>query len=135
MITINSFGTELSKDDRFKLFPTCGKLNPEGLAVLAKADEYDQVKAVADYYAVSDWQQTGEKIVEGMHRGWKESKKISVHYSYTDFKLVLQSNGKNMLVQELCTTFSTVKIDVTEFHIEIQRFKALGNIFSFWLFI
>ena len=53
MITINSFGTELSKDDRVKLFPTCGKLNPEGLAVLAKADEYDQVKAVAEYYAVS----------------------------------------------------------------------------------
>ena len=120
MITINSFGTELSKDDRFKLFPTCGKLNPEGLAVLAKADEYDQVKAVADYYAVSNWQQTGGKIVKGMHRGWKESKKISVHYSYTDFKLVLQSNGKNVLVQELCTRFSTVKINVTEFHIEIQ---------------
>ncbi len=54
MITINSFGTELSKDDRVKLFPTCGKLNPEGLAVLAKADEYDQVKAVAEYYAVGD---------------------------------------------------------------------------------
>jgi V-type H+-transporting ATPase subunit d len=52
MITINSFGTELSKDDRVKLFPTCGKLNPEGLSVLAKADHYDEVKAVADYYAV-----------------------------------------------------------------------------------
>lgn len=53
MITINSFGTELSKDDRVKLFPTCGKLYPEGLSILAKADEYDQVKAVADYYTVS----------------------------------------------------------------------------------
>ncbi|XP_046843483.1 V-type proton ATPase subunit d 1-like [Xenia sp. Carnegie-2017] len=51
MITINSFGTELSKDDRVKLFPTCGKLYPEGLAMLAKADEYDQVKVVAEYYA------------------------------------------------------------------------------------
>jgi V-type H+-transporting ATPase subunit d len=54
MITINSFGTELSKDDRVKLFPTCGKLYPEGLAVLAKADEYEQVKAVADYYTVGN---------------------------------------------------------------------------------
>ncbi|KAG2470251.1 VA0D1 ATPase, partial [Polypterus senegalus] len=50
IITINSFGTELSKEDRAKLFPHCGKLYPEGLAQLARADDYDQVKSVADYY-------------------------------------------------------------------------------------
>lgn len=53
IITINSFGTELSKEDRAKLFPHCGKLYPEGLAQLARADDYEQVKAVADYYPVS----------------------------------------------------------------------------------
>lgn len=52
IITINSFGTELSKEDRAKLFPHCGKLYPEGLAQLARADDYEQVKAVADYYPV-----------------------------------------------------------------------------------
>ena len=52
-ITTNSFGTELSKDDRNKLYPRCGKLFPEGLARLARADDYDQVRAVADYYSVS----------------------------------------------------------------------------------
>lgn len=31
IITINSFDTELSKDDREKLYPHCGKLYPEGL--------------------------------------------------------------------------------------------------------
>jgi len=51
IITINSFGTELSKDERAKLYPHCGKLYPDGLACLARADDYDQVKAVADYYA------------------------------------------------------------------------------------
>ncbi|NXS54557.1 VA0D2 ATPase, partial [Brachypteracias leptosomus] len=51
IITINSFGTELSKDDREKLYPTCGKLYPEGLHLLANADDYEQVKCVADYYA------------------------------------------------------------------------------------
>ncbi|XP_023230850.1 V-type proton ATPase subunit d 1-like [Centruroides sculpturatus] len=51
VITINSFGTELTKEDRAKLYPHCGKLYPDGLAELAKADDYDQVKAVADYYA------------------------------------------------------------------------------------
>lgn len=51
IITINSFGTELSKDDRSKLYPRCGKLFPDGLAALARADEYEQVRAVAEYYA------------------------------------------------------------------------------------
>ena len=53
IITINSFGTELTKDDRAKLYPRCGKLYPDGLAALARADDYEQVKAVAEYYAVS----------------------------------------------------------------------------------
>lgn len=51
IITINSFGTELSKDDRQKLYPRCGKMFPDGLSALARADDYEQVKAVAEYYA------------------------------------------------------------------------------------
>ena len=42
-------------DDREKLYPTCGRLHPEGLARLAKCEDYDQVKAVADCYPVSLW--------------------------------------------------------------------------------
>ncbi len=53
IITINSFGTELTKDDREKLYPTCGKLYPDGLKALARADDYEQVKSVAEYYSVS----------------------------------------------------------------------------------
>ncbi|VDM19787.1 unnamed protein product [Wuchereria bancrofti] len=70
IITINSFDTELSKDDRAKLYPRCGKLYPEGLAGLSKADDYDQVKQVCEYY--SDYRalfegsglQPGEKALE-----------------------------------------------------------------------
>ncbi|KAM4689593.1 V-type proton ATPase subunit d 2 [Discoglossus pictus] len=51
IITINSFGTELNKEDREKIYPTCGKLYPEGLRLLANVDDYDQVKNIADYYA------------------------------------------------------------------------------------
>lgn len=51
IITINSFGTELSKDDRQKLYPRCGRMNPDGLAALARADDYENVKNVAEYYA------------------------------------------------------------------------------------
>ena len=53
IITINSFGTELTKDDREKLYPTCGKLYPDGLKALARADDYEQVRSVAEYYSVS----------------------------------------------------------------------------------
>lgn len=53
IITINSFGTELPRDDRAKLYPRCGKLYPDGLAALARADDYEQVRAVAEYYSVS----------------------------------------------------------------------------------
>lgn len=41
----------MSKDDRSKLYPRCGKMNPDGLGALARADDYEQVKAVAEYYA------------------------------------------------------------------------------------
>lgn len=49
-ITLNSFGTELSKDDRETLYPTCGKLHPEGLRLLAQAEDFEQMKRVADHY-------------------------------------------------------------------------------------
>lgn len=45
----------MGKDDRAKLYPRCGRLNPDGLAALARADDYEQVKAVAEYYAVRDF--------------------------------------------------------------------------------
>ncbi|XP_065835356.1 V-type proton ATPase subunit d-like [Oscarella lobularis] len=50
IITINSFGTELSKDDRAKLYPCCGKLHPYGLSRLAKAEDYESVRAAAESY-------------------------------------------------------------------------------------
>ncbi|GAA5799792.1 ATP synthase subunit [Helicostylum pulchrum] len=49
-ITINSFGTELPKEDRKKLFPTIGRLYPDGIARLAIADEMDQVKATCEVF-------------------------------------------------------------------------------------
>lgn len=52
-ITINSFNTELSKEQRARLFPTIGRLWPAGNNTLARADEIDQVRqaceTVADY--------------------------------------------------------------------------------------
>ncbi|KAG8930704.1 H(+)-transporting V0 sector ATPase subunit d [Tulasnella sp. 418] len=47
-ITINSFDTELSKEQRARLFPAIGRLFPEGNNGLAKADDIDQVRAIVD---------------------------------------------------------------------------------------
>jgi V-type H+-transporting ATPase subunit d len=47
-ITINSFGTELTKEQRARLFPALGRLFPEGNNALARADELDQVRQVCD---------------------------------------------------------------------------------------
>lgn len=49
-ITINSFGTVLSKDQRHQLLPRLGRLYPEGSMALARADDLDQVKAVLDTF-------------------------------------------------------------------------------------
>ncbi|PKS12178.1 hypothetical protein jhhlp_001476 [Lomentospora prolificans] len=43
-ITLNSFGTELTKADRNKLYPTFGKLYPEGTLMLSRADDVEGVR-------------------------------------------------------------------------------------------
>jgi V-type H+-transporting ATPase subunit d len=52
-ITINSFGTELSKDQRKKLYPEFGKLYPEGSLMLSRAEDLEgvslAVSGVGDY--------------------------------------------------------------------------------------
>jgi V-type H+-transporting ATPase subunit d len=51
-ITINSFGTELTKDDRLKLYPTFGYLYPEGSIKLSKCDDQEQVRQIIDTYSI-----------------------------------------------------------------------------------
>lgn len=57
-ITLNSFGTELSKADRQKLYPEFGKLYPEGTLMLSRADDVDgvslAVSGVNDYKSYFD---------------------------------------------------------------------------------
>lgn len=52
-ITINSFGTELSKQDRKRLYPEFGRLYPEGTLMLSRADDLEgvalAVSGVHDY--------------------------------------------------------------------------------------
>jgi V-type H+-transporting ATPase subunit d len=60
-ITLNSFGTELAKAERKKLYPSIGKLHPEGTLMLSRADDVEGVRIavemVQDYKSFFD--QTG----------------------------------------------------------------------------
>nr|POE46247.1 v-type proton atpase subunit d [Quercus suber] len=47
-ITLNSFGTELSKADRKKLYPNFGRLYPEGTLMLSRADDAEGVRIAVD---------------------------------------------------------------------------------------
>lgn len=49
-ITINSFKTEMTKDDRVKLYPSIGKLYPDGQMKLGKTDDVDQVRMIVESY-------------------------------------------------------------------------------------
>jgi V-type H+-transporting ATPase subunit d len=57
-ITLNSFGTELSKGERKKLYPSFGKLFPEGTLMLSRADDVEGVRIavemVGDYKSFFD---------------------------------------------------------------------------------
>lgn len=47
-ITLNSFGTELAKSDRKKLYPNFGKLYPEGTLMLSRAEDAEGVRLAVD---------------------------------------------------------------------------------------
>lgn len=70
-ITINSFGTELSKSERKKLYPEFGKLYPEGSLMLSRADDIEgvglAVSGVSDYKSFFD--QVGLNQSGGMGAG------------------------------------------------------------------
>lgn len=49
-ITLNSFGTELTRDEREKLYPTIGLLFPEGIGRLARAEDAQAVGSAIEPY-------------------------------------------------------------------------------------
>jgi len=56
MIAINSIGTYLSTEEKVMLFPALGRLHPHGQMMLSKAEDYEQIRAVGEHYAVSSLQ-------------------------------------------------------------------------------
>jgi len=89
-ITINSFGTELSKEDRAKLFPAIGRLFPEGNNQLAKADEIDQVRQVCEN--VSEYRTFfSESVAQDGHGEGGAVSQLEDHFFSTEVHLNKQS--------------------------------------------
>lgn len=64
-ITINSFGTELSKDQRKKLYPEFGKLYPEGMLMLSRAEDIESVSLAVS--GVGDYKRFFDEV--GLNQG------------------------------------------------------------------
>jgi len=98
-ITLNSFGTDLSQDDRAKLYPKLGHLHPEGIDKLVLADDNEQVRNAVDQVPLyrtifNDTQYSEEKSLEDAFfehevilnvRSFEQQFGYGVFYSY--FKL------------------------------------------------
>ncbi|PVU97884.1 hypothetical protein BB561_000274 [Smittium simulii] len=67
-ITINSFGTELTKDDRKKLYPNIGSLYPEIQSRLVHTDDIDQVKFILESYPAYKTLLNSDQTGNGMFR-------------------------------------------------------------------
>ncbi|OLL23000.1 V-type proton ATPase subunit d [Neolecta irregularis DAH-3] len=64
-ITLNSFGTDLSREDRQKLYPRVGMLYPEGSFMLSRAEDVEGVKgAVAGVVEYRRFFEQGNKSLE-----------------------------------------------------------------------
>lgn len=111
-ITINSFGTELTKEQRARLFPTVGRLYPEGNNALARADDIEQVVAAVDY--VPDYKRFFDKAgTSSTGQGNNDESGSSLEDEF--FKHDVDLNKKSFLQQfQYAIFYSFIKLKEQE---------------------
>jgi V-type H+-transporting ATPase subunit d len=110
-ITINSFGTELSKDQRARLFPTIGRLYPEGNNVLARADDIETVIAAVDH--IAEYKAFFDKANMNQNGASNEENGSSLEDEF--FKYDVELNKQTFLQQfQYAVFFSFVKLKEQE---------------------
>lgn len=108
-ITINSFGTELSKDQRARLFPTIGRLYPEGNNVLARADDIETVISAVDH--ISEYKAFFDKANINSNAGGEDAGSLEDEF----FKYDVELNKQTFLQQfQYAVFFSFVKLKEQE---------------------
>jgi len=109
-ITINSFGTELSKDQRARLFPTIGRLYPEGNNALARADDIDAVVSAVDH--ISTYRAFFDKAGSANHNS-DEDTGSSLEDEF--FKHDVELNKQSFLQQfQFAVFYSLIKLKEQE---------------------
>jgi len=80
-ITVNSFGTDLSKEERAKLYPNMGRLYPERTMALQRADDIEGVKVACD--TVVEYR----PFFEQTNQGGGMQKSLEDHFFETEAQL------------------------------------------------
>ncbi|TGZ81910.1 ATPase, V0 complex, subunit D [Ascodesmis nigricans] len=88
-ITLNSFGTELSKQDRKKLYPNFGLLYPDGTAALARADDVEGVRAAVD--GIGEYKAFFEQGAFGHSMGGSQPKSLEDLFYMREMQLAKDS--------------------------------------------
>jgi len=112
-ITVNSLKTELSKEQRAKLFPTIGRLFPDGNNSLAKADEIDQVRQACDY--ISEYRSFFDNSGAGLSNGDTDESSVVSRLEDKFFATEVHLNKLSFLQQfQFGVFFSYVKLKEQE---------------------
>jgi V-type H+-transporting ATPase subunit d len=131
-ITINSFGTELSKAERKKLYPEFGKLYPEGSLMLSRADDMESVglavSGVADYKNFFDQMSQGGGFGAGNMAGGSGSEGKSLEDMFYQKEMEL---SKLVFTQQFthAVIYAWVKLreQVCLCHVPQSAMKICGN--------
>jgi len=127
-ITLNSFGTELTADDRNKLYPNIGLLFPEGTENLYRAESEDAVKAAVGHVPIykklfDDMEFDSEKSLEDAF--FEEEVRLNIESFETQFGYGCFYSFFRLKEQEIRNILWIAECILQNQHDEIERYIPL----------